>query len=176
MSASTTVIFIRPWRSLASTADFSMAPPFTKNRFMSSPLYHPAFRPEHRSDVARLIDLAPTICETLDTVDLHCGRTPSLRNGSSGQTTSGRSKTTKVTNYRPFERLQVKAVADSGQSEQSPRGLQEQELYELALDPLRRPTSKIRNRFKHSRKLWKISSVAERLHRNSLPLQKMKLH
>ena len=98
--------------------------------------YHPAFRPEHRSDVARLIDLAPTICETFG----H-GRSPLWK----GRHLFG---TDQAPDYvwalQDHQGNKLQAIRETtGKSRKlilanpnNPRGLQEQELYELALDPL----------------------------------------
>ena len=98
--------------------------------------YHPAFRPEHRSDVARLIDLAPTISETFG----H-GRSPLWK----GRHLFG---TDQAPDYvwalQDHQGNKLQAIRETtGKSRKlilanpnNPRGLQEQELYELALDPL----------------------------------------
>ena len=98
--------------------------------------FNPAFRPEHRSDVARIIDLAPTISETLG----H-GRSPSWK----GRHLFGKDQAPDyVWAVQDHQGNQIQAVREtSGQARKlilanpnNPRGLDEHELYSLSLDPL----------------------------------------
>ena len=98
--------------------------------------YHPAFRPEHRSDVARLIDLPTTISETLG-----LGRSPNWK----GRHLFGQDQAPDfVWALQDHQGNKLQAIREtSGQSRKlilanpdNPRGLDEQELYHLAVDPL----------------------------------------
>ena len=103
--------------------------------------YHPAFRPEHRSDVARLIDLPPTISETLG-----LGRSPAWK----GRHLFGTDlPPNHVWALQDHQGNKLQAIREtSGESRKlilanpdNPRGLKEQELYNLAIDPLEQSAS-----------------------------------